>query len=452
MKKVLIITTGFAPQNRIGAIRSTKFAKYLVRHGYNVTIITPEISENDKVDNTLISSELDRMRVLRIPKGDLFSNILFPIRNRMLKEKSASTFIVQQKQTLLAKIKNIIVKYGLEIYLLVESFGWQKQVKKTIKKKLKDDNFDAIISSYPKVAAHKIALTLLSENKTNFWIADFRDPMIYETLNSKSSYYRNAKLQKYFCENASAITYVTENMVKTLSEGISNNPKYHYLPNGFDEDDIKSIQTSTIRLQQEYQGVFKIAYVGSLYGGKRDISILFKKIRVLIDMNKIDVNNIIFFYAGKDFNVLREQALQYKLDRILVDLGYVSREESLNIQDQSNLIVVNTWNTEKDQGVIPGKVYECFLLKKPTLAITNGTVPNSELGGMINKAGLGLAYNTMESNQDMDSELLTFLHKIYLSAVSEGNYYLSLNLEYINQFNYKNITNNLIEIIEATNK
>ncbi|MDR0138855.1 hypothetical protein RFW18_13955 [Metabacillus idriensis] len=451
MKKVLIITTGFAPQNRIGAIRTTKIAKYLVRQGYKVTIITTELLKKDKIDNTLISSELENMKILRIPMSAIFKKTVYKLRNKILQEKSGTTILVKKNKTFLSFFRGFIIQKGLELYHLAESYSWQKQVKRNLRDSQIDEDFDVLISSYPKYSTHKIALDFYfknkNKNKSLFWIADFRDPMTYETLNTKFALKKNAKLQFEICKKANAVTYVTENMVKKLSLGISNNNKFYYLPNGFDEDDLTSLKKSRKSPKNENQGIFKIVYVGSLYGGKRDIRILFKILSQLAKKEKIDITKIKFLYAGKDFESLKKQASQYYLVEILEDLGYVSREESLSIQNDSNLIVVNTWNTEQDQGVIPGKVYECFLLKKPTLAITNGTIPNSELGSMIIKAGLGLAYDTMIDNNSNEKLLEEYIEDLYKCHVENKGFDLDLNNSYINQFNYRGIVKNLEKII-----
>jgi hypothetical protein len=123
------------------------------------------------------------------------------------------------------------------------------------------------------------------------------------------------------------------------------------------------------------------------------------------------------------------------------------RGESLCLQSKSDLIIVSTWSTEIDQGVVPGKINECFLLGKPTLVIIIGTVPDSELGRMVKKAGLGFVYETMLKNTDQDHQLSEFIMSLYDAAVHGSEVNLPINEEYIEQFNYKNITGRLIEIL-----
>jgi hypothetical protein len=49
MRRVLVITTHFAPDIHVGAKRATKFAKYLPLYGWQPIILTKEVSEYHKV-------------------------------------------------------------------------------------------------------------------------------------------------------------------------------------------------------------------------------------------------------------------------------------------------------------------------------------------------------------------------------------------------------------------
>ena len=190
-----------------------------------------------------------------------------------------------------------------------------------------------------------------------------------------------------------------------------------------------------------------MAYVGSLYGGKRDLSALFRVIRRLIDQSAVREEQVRLFYAGKDFSILSAQARTYSMQDILVNMGYVAREDSLNIQAQADLVVVSSWNTERDKGVIPGKVYECFLLKKPTLAIVNGTVPGSELGNLVERVGLGLSFDTMVADLEEELKLERFVSGLYHSAISKKPYQLSIDLDFVHEFSYEAIARKLSAIL-----
>ena len=55
MKRILIISELFYPQNVIGALRPTKIREYLIKKGYIVDVITKSFSDqNDDSENGII--------------------------------------------------------------------------------------------------------------------------------------------------------------------------------------------------------------------------------------------------------------------------------------------------------------------------------------------------------------------------------------------------------------
>ena len=69
MKKILYICTAFYPENAIGSIRNTKLVKYLIKLGYDVTVISPELDANIKMDKTLYFEELNKITHINISYG-----------------------------------------------------------------------------------------------------------------------------------------------------------------------------------------------------------------------------------------------------------------------------------------------------------------------------------------------------------------------------------------------
>jgi hypothetical protein len=58
--KVLIVSFWFPPSNVVGAIRVSKLARYLVRHGHELRVLTTDIAE-------------DRSLPLEIPRKYVYS-------------------------------------------------------------------------------------------------------------------------------------------------------------------------------------------------------------------------------------------------------------------------------------------------------------------------------------------------------------------------------------------
>lgn len=440
MKRLLVITTAFAPENAIGAIRLSKLTKYLFSLNWDITVIAPKLTDNMKVDETLDCEEIRRIRIIRVPYSKFFNDTYYRKRDKL--SGISHKLSADSNRSKISAVKAIIARFAKSIYTSARNADWKKQVFKYMKSHLKQQNYDIVISSYPSKSAHFAAMYAYKKRIAKNWIADFQDPMIYESLNSKFEYKLNEISQKKICTTASIITYVTKNMILKLSKDFSNKEKFHYLPLGFDEDDFDLAGSKRIPESKYLQ----ISYVGSLYGGLRNFSILFKIISELNNEGRIELDKIRIKYAGRDFSVLYGQAERFGVQEILEDAGYLSRKESIALQAHSDIILVSTWNTENELGIIPGKLYECFLLKKPIIAIVNGTKPDSELKEMVNASRLGIAVETMLNNQE---ELLKdFLVNQYNRAIKGVKYTTNINEKYLKSFSYKSIAEELDVIMK----
>lgn len=441
MKKILVITTCYAPKNVIGSIRVTKLSKFMHVYENEIYILTIPFLENEKIDSTLEVISSPFFHIDYSNYSFLFKKIIEMYKNRSIKRDKINIESPNNK-----KEKN---KYGNKVkrYIkLISNYNMQKKFIKSTLKLYRGIEFDIVFSSYPDLSCHLSAMEIKKRQIARKWIADFRDPIAYRELNSTFEYKYNTYLQKIITKQADLVTYVSVDMINKIKSKEITKKKFKYLPNGFDNDDLKFC--SEIQIDGFIPNHLNISYVGGLYNGKRDLSILFKIIRDLINNGDIESNKIRFYYAGKEYNVLREQASKFELGDMLVNMGYVAREDSLALQNQSDIVVVSTWNTDKDEGVIPGKIYECFLLKKPTITITNGTKAYSELGSMVKNAGLGFELNAMLEDNNEIENLKTFILEAYRASINNYKFEVDYNLEYINRFNYANITQQLIQYIE----
>jgi hypothetical protein len=186
-----------------------------------------------------------------------------------------------------------------------------------------------------------------------------------------------------------------------------------------------------------------------LYGGERDMSTLFQAIRDLIDSHKINIRDIVLIYAGKEFNVLQNQAHKFGLEDILKNEGYVSLEESIIIQQNSDIALICTWNTQKDQGIMTGKVFESFLASKVILAIINGDLPESELKHIIAYVNGGFSYEEGADNiQKEYNDLCDFISDRVIEKKKFGFVKNEYN-ENKDDYSYQEISNSFRKLIES---
>lgn len=414
MKKILILSERFYPYNSIGCIRPTKLAKYLIMKGYEVDIIT----------QYAVPSEY---------KNILFHNMYF-----YNKDTSRSLKVTNTRQTssrgrsLWYKKLSKIFHTGL---CLVRSLMNINKLKRIIEYELKGTQYDTIISSFGPLTSLFLGMYYKKTYPKVRWICDFRDPVVNDDIPQVfHPYYKY--LQNRACKKADIITTVSNGYLCRIC-GKKYFTKAYMIPNGFDTDDLIAIKKSKNNTKLTF------AYAGLLYGGKRDLSPLFRAIRELIEENCISQDNICLQYAGRDFQYLLDQAYQYNLESILLNKGQLTHQESLDFQNESDILILATWNDKKEIGVFPGKFLEYMLMKKPIISIITGPLSNSEVKRVMQEGNFGVTLE--QATFELDLPLLkNYIKYQYKSFITEGKVHFNPLEEVLERYNW----NNIIEEIE----
>src|SRR5699024_7987890 len=130
-------------------------------------------------------------------------------------------------------------------------------------------------------------------------------------------------------------------------------------------------------------------------------------------------------------------ASKYNCSSILNNLGNIKRKEAIRLQQLSDINVIITWNTKKDKGVIPGKLYEAFLSKQKILALVYGDVVDSELTYMVEKSNLGISseiISDMNEYNNVKNDITKFIFDTQYRKVKSLKPNESYNVEYVESF------------------
>ena len=354
MKKVLLIAECFPPHPAIGARRPYGLAKYLPKFGWNPIVLT--VKHPGKPPEGIKKIETDYKDIVAVIRSKIRFNS-----EKMIHEQFAG--ITVSKNFDYQTWRSKIIKLVKEIIVFPDDErGWYRYAIKSASELCSKEGFDAIISTSSPVTSHLIARKL--KRKYNIpWVADLRD------LWTQNPYINKFGLIKYFerrlelktLSDADIIVTVTDPWIDTLKT-LHKNKEVYCVTNGYDKDDFS-------KLQSKLTSKFTLTYTGQLYNGKRDPSILFKVVAQLINENRIDRDliNIRLFCHKEDW--LIEEIKKYNLEGVVNCYGFVSREESLKRQRDSQLLLLLLWDNEKEEGFCPGKIYEYFGVRRPIIAI-----------------------------------------------------------------------------------
>lgn len=351
-RKVLVITYYFPPRAGVGSLRLKGLAKYLPEFGWEPVILTA----------ALPGAPEQRFRVIQTPyPGDviaIWKKILHLQSDRGFQEQLGIPRAIRGSKR---SLTNRLVVFAKEVTAYPDEHKtWYPSAVEAGQDILRREKFDALLSSSSPVTAHLVA----KELKMKFhipWVADLRD------LWTQNHYYPYSPIRKIIERRLELHTLSIADALVTVSVPLAEQlGKLHQgkpivvIPNGFDPEEI-----DLAPLTKE----FTITYTGHLYQGKRDPAPLFRAVAELISEGKVHRSDIkIRFYGSMEY-WLEQEVKHYKLEDVVSLHSYVSREEALTKQRESQLLLLLSWNDPRERGIYTGKLFEYLAARRPILAV-----------------------------------------------------------------------------------
>lgn len=447
MKKALIICKYFAPYNMVAAIRPTKLAKYLSRtEQWEVTVLCAPFT-GTKRDAILEKDRKDIANIITISEGRLtkgfqwLSKVLLKIRNGMSGsgevEKSAAVERVSYKESM-PEERSAAKEFLMNLYtihFIIEQHLIARDAWKSLKRN--GVEYDLIFSTYNPLSDIFIGMKCKRKQKNAVWIQDFRD-IIYSKSAQPVSYCGYAeRLMKQVNKFADCITAVSEGVLDKI--GAAKNIAV-CMTNGFDYEDLDKGEACT-GIRRDH---FNLLYTGTIYENGSSLEPVFRAFNHLAQQGMLE-NDIKILYAGNDFDRLLEQAKQYGCEGQLADLGFLSREQSIWMQQQADILLIATSNNTELEGLVPAKTYEHLMTGRPIIGVVSGDKPNSKLKTFIEGANAGVCVET-EVNPLEQSILESFLADRYQVFKKRKEDTFQINKEYIDRFYWQNLANNIVQI------
>lgn len=414
MKKILYIAFYYNHSNEIASKRLQGVAKYLPSFGFKPIVIVPKTS-NETV-------KLDNVEVIETDYEDMISKY---IPGKKGNETTSEPTSQSEANPFVSKAISI----AGEVFAYPDGMKyWKKPAFEKCCEIIENEDIDAIMSSSFPITAHTIAHEL-KEKYDIPWIADLRDlwnlnPYINHT--SIRNYFEKRLELKTF-ENVDVLTTTTPLAQKTL-QTLHPNKRIVSVVSGYDPEDFKDIE------QTEFSDKLTLMYAGSLYGGKRDPSILFDAINQLINENKIEADNIAINFYGDSTNLV-ELSQKYNVESIVNIHGRITHKEVLQNQMNSDVLLLISWMNESEKMFIPGKVYEYIASKKPILSIG---YKEGSLKDLIEKTNIG--YHVSEVSETKKAIYDYYSKYINNELKYEGN-------EFAEEYSMENTAKNYAKIL-----
>lgn len=236
MKKILIISQAFFPENSPRSFRATELVKEFARKGHIVTVITP------RIDSIHDAFEKEHAVIIKQMGNYTWKPII-------TKGKSIEVFL----RRLVCRFSNLLFEYpAIQLFWLV---------KKALKAEASYDLMISIAVPFPVhwgVAAARTKKTPIADK----WVADCGDPYVGRENDTFKVPFYFGYIEKWFCRKADFLSVPTKGSVQAYFEEFHH--KIKVISQGFRFEDIELYKGSA----KNGRAVF--GYGGAFIKGMRD--------------------------------------------------------------------------------------------------------------------------------------------------------------------------------------
>ena len=426
-KKILIITYYWPPAGGPGVQRWLKFVKYLPEFGWEPTVFIPENPSYPIVDDTLEKDVSINLEIIKTKIWEPYQIAEFFGKDN--KKFKAGQFDVGKNQSLKSRL-SIWVRGNF--FIPDARVFWVNPSVTYLKKYLKENHFDALVTTGPPHSVHLIGLNLKKEFPNLKWIADFRDPW------TEISYYQHLKLTKFADQKHRNLEQkVFENADITLATSYADAENFKKkganavcITNGFD---VENQESRTENREPSTQ--FTLSYLGVLEQ-LRNPEVLWRVLNDLMKENEDFRKNFILKFVGRIDDRILDEITNSELNDSVKNLGYLSHSEANLEMQNSDLLLITNFSEDKSKGIIPGKIFEYLATKKQIISFGP---KESDVKRILEETHAGKHF----SYDDSESLKAFILEKF--NDWKSGN--LTSNTENIEQFSRRNLTKKLAEIL-----
>ena len=423
-KKILIITYYWPPAGGPGVQRWLKFTKYLPEFGWKPTVFIPENPSYPLLDESLtkdLSPDLETIKT-KIWEPHQLAEI-FSKKNKKFK---SGQFDIGENQSFMSKL-SIFIRGNF--FIPDARVFWVKPSVEYLKKYLKENHFDALVTTGPPHSLHLIGLELKKYFPNLKWIADFRDPW------TEISYYKHLKLTKWADKKHRTLEEkVFKNADITLATSPTDAENFRKkganavcITNGFDENELIAEKSKTEK--------FTLSYIGVLEQ-LRNPENLWEILNALVEENEDFSKDFELKFVGRIDDKILQQIESSALGKKVNLCGYLSHNRAVEEMSNSDILLITNFDRDTSKGIIPGKLFEYLAVGKK---IVSFGPKDSDVADILKETGSGRHFGYTDNQ-----EIKNYILEIY-QQWKTGN--LEANQQSVQQYSRRNLTKKLSEIL-----
>jgi glycosyltransferase involved in cell wall biosynthesis len=415
LKHALFISFYYPPDaSSSGVLRTLKYTRYLADQGWRTTVLCPDVTAYELIDEGLVKQVPDVVQLIRTPYRN--TKWHFALRGR----------------------------YAAVMALPDVWIGWLPWALAAGRRLAKRDSFDVIYSTSPPSTAHLVAWNLAAHLKKP-WVADFRDPWIEDPPEPgapRGVVFRTIDkwLERRVIERCSHVVTSTADLCEKIAMRYPLQPadKFTTIPNGYDEADFSQLPL----IAGSRRTHLRIVHAGSINEHFRDPRPLFRALRLAVRNRRIDLDRVrLQFIGGGPYadspqlvTAVRDAGLEDQVE-FLPRVPYADALRELATADVLLLLQAS----EDTRGLVPAKLYEYLRMQKPVIAL----VLPGESSKVLEATGGGVAIDPADEGQ-----VAAELARVY-ARWSDGTLNRErANLCVLRRFDRRELTRDLAAIFE----
>jgi len=352
-------------------VRPWNIAKFLVRLGWEVTVVTPEPSLWRTVEDPQeVMADLEREEVRYISTGHgwrCLSPNLLRSWNRGL-------------GWIIGGLCRRVARYlGLE-----NEIGWVRAAEKACSTVTAED-VDVILATGSPFFAFTLAKHL-SNRLTRPYVLDYRDSWTENPHVAAPVSAALIRQEAMLLARCAAVTIVSRSCGSAMAQRFDLGPKINVITNGYDPEELADVEPYNFCH-------FAIVYTGSFYPPKRVITPVMAALKRLKEtVHGYNAESYFHYYGDGEAHV-REEADRFGvMDRVVLH-GIVSRTEALSAIRGAGVAAVITSifddASPEDKGIVTGKLFEPLGLGTRILLIAQ---PGSDAAEIVEETGMGRSF------------------------------------------------------------
>ncbi len=418
-KKLLLVSYYWFPDGGTGMYRISKFAKYLKRLGWEITVLTA--SQGEHVTD-------DDFNVVRV-KGFKLSALWGSRKSVVKKEAGFNPSVFYQKNPSLKD--RLLIWARLNLLVPDAKIGWLKSAAKKGISLHAEHAFDALLSTSPPPTTNLVAQRIAQKTQLP-WVADFRDPWTqiyyYEAFpQGRIAARLNRNLERKVVQDCDRLICVNDDFFDFPFPAT----KYQQITNGFDPEDFKLKVTE----RDEAESKFTIRYLGTLKLNQFSSGLL----EALQKLGAKYPGQIQIDFVG-NIDPQYQQKIQDSTSDISFNFpGLLPHQKAMELCQNADLLLLIIGSGASSKMVFSTKLFEYIYAQKPVLAIAH---PEGAAASIIRETEAG---ETFEHGNG--TEIFNFLEMHY-AAYQRGEKPKAGKQQVLQKYSFEALTLQLHRILD----